>query len=60
MDKITITEQTKPCTIHGVMRWLGFTGHKWKYDGAIRVCRKCGEKQRLLDYEAFYTIWGKI
>lgn len=53
-----ITKQ--PCTVHGVMRWLGFTGHKWIYNGVVRTCKKCGEKQRLLDYEAFYTIFGKL
>lgn len=47
----------QPCTINSVMRWLGFSGHKWKYDGVIRTCKKCGEVQRLVDYEAFYTIW---
>ena len=53
-------KETKQCTSHGIMRWFGFSGHKWKYDGVIRTCKKCGETQRLIDYEAFYTIWRKI
>ena len=57
-EKLSKTEQS--CTTHSVMRWLGFTGHKWSYNGAIRTCKRCGEKQRLLDYEAYCTIWGKF
>jgi hypothetical protein len=48
------------CNIPDVIRWFGFTGHKWIYNKTVRTCKKCGEKQRLLDYEAFYTIWGKL
>ena len=25
----------KKCNTHVIMRWLGFSGHKWKYNSTI-------------------------
>ena len=51
----------KKCNTHVIMRWLGFSGHKWKYNSTInKECEKCGTMYKLIDYDGFCEIWQKV
>ena len=61
MNTDSKSTETKQCTINGVMRWLGFSGHKWKYDSIInKHCKKCGVRYKLIDYDGFKETWQEV
>lgn len=48
----------KRCDIHVVLRWLGFSGHKWERDNVIyKHCKKCGVTYRLIEFDGIFETW---
>lgn len=51
-------KKIEQCSANRIMRWFGFSGHKWKYYSRIsKYCTKCDVKYKLIGFTPFTKTW---